>query len=250
MELIVIGSGTGALSAKRGPSGYVVLVNGETWLVDGGTGTLRKCLEAGISYRDIDRVFYTHLHPDHTIDLVPLLFATRHTPGFARTRPLRFYGPRGFKKFFKTFTDLFGTGITDVEYEIEVMELSEDRFSVNGVSVQTALMAHSKGAIGYRWEWQGKTLVYSGDTDYCEAVVDLAQRADVLVLECSFPDDQKVAGHLTPSDAGRIAALAEAKQLVLTHFYGPCEAVDVIAACRAFYSGTVIKAWDLMRVSV
>ena len=79
MQLTVIGSGTAALRAERGFSGYVLKNDEELYLLDGGSGTLRKCAEAGISYKEIDKIFYTHLHPDHTTDLVPFLFATKHT---------------------------------------------------------------------------------------------------------------------------------------------------------------------------
>ena len=250
MELVIIGSGTGALRAERGPSGYVLLVANQMWLLDGGSGTLRKCLEIGLSYRDFDKVFYTHLHPDHTIDLVPLLFATKHTPGFKREKPLEFYGPVGFRRFFETLIDLYGTGMTDVEYDLSVRELSEEHFQLERVAISTRHMQHSGHAIGYRFEYEGKALVYSGDTDYCEAIIELAYGADVLVLECSFPDRMKVPGHLTPSEAGRIAATAEVKKLVLTHFYEPCDQEDILEPCRRQFTGEVVKAEDLMRVTV
>ncbi|NIR49457.1 ribonuclease Z, partial [candidate division KSB1 bacterium] len=208
MEFVIIGSGSGALQAHRGPSGYVLNLKDETFLLDGGTGTVKKCLEADISYKEIDKIFYTHLHPDHTIDLVPFLFATKHTPDFIRTKPLEIYGPVGFRDFYEKFTSLYGTGITDVDYDITVRELDDIRKTFDNWSLETGLMRHAHNAIGYRFESEGKALVYSGDTDYCEGIVRLAQNADVLILECSFPDDMKVGGHLTPSEAGRIATEA------------------------------------------
>ena len=62
----------------------------------------------------------------------------------------------------------------------------------------------------------GKSIVYSGDTDYCPELIELADNCDLLILECSFPDDMKVEGHLTPSEAGKIAA--ETKTNLQTSF--------------------------------
>ena len=61
---------------------------------------MRRLLEAGFHYRDVDYLFYTHIHPDHVLDLVPFLLATKHTPGMVRTKPLYILGPPGFRDFF------------------------------------------------------------------------------------------------------------------------------------------------------
>jgi len=250
MELIIIGSGTAALQPHRGPSGYVLKTGHQIFLLDGGTGTLLKCLEAGVSYKDIDKIFYTHLHPDHTIDLIPFLLSTQHTPGFARTKKLALYGPVGFQKFFKGLVGLYGKGLVEGDYEIEVSELSEYELSYGPLKISTKLMKHSEGAIGYRFELHSKIFVYSGDTDVCDGIIELAQNADVLLLECSFPDEMKVKGHLTPTEAGKIASGAEVDRLILTHLYPPCDEADILEPCRRQFDGNVKLAEDLMRVEI
>jgi len=65
MELTVLGSGTGVPSAKRSSPGYFLKVKGHNVLFDGGSGTLRRMEEAGLSYKDVDLICYTHGHPDH-----------------------------------------------------------------------------------------------------------------------------------------------------------------------------------------
>jgi ribonuclease BN (tRNA processing enzyme) len=59
-----------------------------------------------------------------------------------------------------------------------------------------------------------------------------------------------VKGHLTPSEAGKIAAAAGVKKLVLTHFYPPCDEEDMISPCRKFFDGEIVLAEDLMRVEI
>jgi ribonuclease BN (tRNA processing enzyme) len=250
MELTVVGSGTAAVTAERGPSAYVLRAGPETILLDGGTGTLQRCLRAGISYQEVDRVFYTHLHPDHTIELVPFLFATRHTPGFTRTSPLYFYGPGGFKDFFYAYVNLFSSSLIEVDYQIHIQEFAETSVAVGDIAVTTRFMRHSENAIGYRFENAGKCLVYSGDTDYCEGILELASDADVLILDCSFPDSGKVAGHLTPSEAARIASQAGVAKLVLSHLYPPVDEIAVMKAASAVFGGEIIVARDLMKIHV
>lgn len=108
-------------------------------------------------------------------------------------------------------------------------------------------MAHMIPTIGYRLEFSsGKVLVYSGDTDYCENIVELAKGADVLILECSFPDDLRVEGHLVPSLCAKIAKESGCKVLALSHFYPQWEGRDILRECRSFYNGNIILAEDLM----
>ncbi len=250
MQLTIIGSGTGALQLKRGTPGYILKIQEQVILLDGGTGTLKKCLAAGISYKDIDKIFYTHLHPDHTIELIPFLFATKHTPGFTRIKPLEIYGPKGFRSFYSKVTNLYGTGIIDVNYDINISELSGNCISIEKWKVESRFMQHSEHAIGYRFEAGDRVFVYTGDTDFCEEVIELSQGADVLLLECSFPDHMKVPGHLTPTEAGKIAAAAGVEKLILTHFYPECDAEDILSPCRSQFRGTVVLAEDLMNIEI
>ena len=80
--------------------------------------------------------------------------------------------------------------------------------------------------------------------------MELARGADLLILECSFPDEEAIAGHLTPSEAGDIATRAGAKKLLLTHFYPEILTTDIEAQCRKTYQGDLVLASDLLSLSV
>ena len=97
---------------------------------------------------------------------------------------------------------------------------------------------------------EGKVVAYSGDTDYCPNLIELAKGVDLLILECSLPDDMKIDGHLTPSLAGRVARETECKRLLLTHFYPPCDKYDIVEIVKKQYKGEVKLAEDLMRIVV
>jgi ribonuclease BN (tRNA processing enzyme) len=110
---------------------------------------------------------------------------------------------------------------------------------------------HSPQSIAFRITGPGgRRLVYSGDTDYSESLVDLARGADLLICESSFPEEHKVRGHLTPAMAGDIAARAAVRRLMLTHFYPACDRADIEGECRRTYRGPLVLARDLMRLSL
>jgi ribonuclease BN (tRNA processing enzyme) len=112
-------------------------------------------------------------------------------------------------------------------------------------------VAHRPESLAYRIvDAEGKTLVYSGDSDVCDGLTAIAADADLMICESAFPDDQKVDGHLTPALAGEIAQAADVKRLVLTHFYPACEAADIENQCRSTYNGLVVLARDLMTLTL
>jgi len=86
--------------------------------------------------------------------------------------------------------------------------------------------------------------VYTGDTAFDEGVGTWAAGCDVLLCECSLPDSMAVPAHLTPRQAGALAAIAAPRRLVLTHFYPPVEFVDIAAEVAEHYSGPVTLATD------
>jgi len=92
--------------------------------------------------------------------------------------------------------------------------------------------------------------VYTGDTEYSDSVVELASGAHTLLVECSFPDDNPVPGHLTPSSAARIASEAGVERVVLTHIYPAADELDLVAEVGRGYEGEVIVAGDGLRFSL
>jgi ribonuclease BN (tRNA processing enzyme) len=219
-------------------------------LIDSGPGALRKMLEVSVTYRDLDLILYTHLHPDHTADFVPTLFACKYGD-LRRKKDLFCMGGSGFKPFFKELKKLYGPWIEPQSYQLTVKEVSKEALFYRDLKIRSKHMAHISGSVGYRIEFRdGKSIAISGDTDYCQNIVDLGFEVDLLVLECSFPEGKKVEGHLTPSLAGRIALEARCKKLLLTHLYPVCEQFDILNQCRQVYQGEITVGKDLMRIII
>ena len=263
MNLTILGSGTAVPRIDRNPAGYLLKIQNKNLLFDSGPGTIRQLLKLKINLLDIDHIFYTHLHNDHICDLQAIIWANNY--GTFRKKPLNIYGPKGFKKYFKVLmAEILKP--TKLIYKINVKELKNDStikiplskktnknkkpIKNNFIKIKTKKVKHIGECIGYRIEHKNKSLIYSGDLGYCKSIIELAKNADLLILECAFPDKMPFPHHLTPSQCGEIAAKAKAKKLILTHFYPECDKADVIKQCRKTFNGKIIKARDCLTIKI
>jgi ribonuclease BN (tRNA processing enzyme) len=208
-------------------------------------------LRYGLSFSEIDVLCLSHFHPDHVGDLVPFLFATRYSLGYTRTEPFHLLAARGFSEFYGHLKKAFREWVEPPPGLMQLRELDPlgvEEVVLGEVVIKSAPVNHTEHSLAYRVEAEGKALVYSGDTDESDSLVELAKGADLLVLECANPF--KVPGHLTPAEAGRLAARAGVARLVLSHFYPPCDEVDIVALAAAEFPGEIIKAEDGMRISL
>ncbi|MCP4699671.1 MAG: ribonuclease Z [Gammaproteobacteria bacterium] len=248
MNVIVLGSGTGIPSLQRNAPGYYVQTGGGLeCLVDCGSSTLLQLLRAGKSHQTLDAVFITHIHPDHIGDLMALIHALR-LPAQKRSKPLRIFGPPGFDDFYeRIIRPAAGTPKT---FPCEVIVAREEQ-TLNGMRIRTCPAVHSDRfeSIAYRFEDAGRSAVFSGDCDYDPRIVALSRQADLLVLDSSTLEAGKTEGHLSAALCGRIASAAEAKHLLLSHFY-PINGPDQLRLdeCRKHYAGKTELAKDLMEV--
>jgi ribonuclease BN (tRNA processing enzyme) len=219
--------------------------------VDVGDGTLHRLLAAGETVYSITHLLLTHFHPDHSGALPAFLFANKY-PAIQRRVPLQLVGGPALEHFLDALTAAWGHWLQLPPDLFSLEEISvpvENDINAAGVVLRACPVAHNPESLAYRITGaDGVSVVYSGDTDTCDALVDLARGADVFICEASLPDEQKVPGHLTPSLAGRLAARAAVGHLVLTHLYPACDAVDMVAQCRRTWKGPLTVAEDLMQI--
>ena len=252
MQITVVGSGTVVPSLQRRQSCVSVRAGRETLVFDLGSGAVRGMLRADLDPFAVDRIYFTHFHPDHTVDAVPLLFSINYGSQEKRARPLHVSGPEPFVRFWGSLMKVWGEWMAG-DYATLVSELPHkcpSPIELSGCRLSWAPAEHRHESIAYRLDAEGGAFVYTGDTEYGESVVALAQGADTLLIECAFPDDTPVPGHLTPSGVARIANEAGVKRVVLTHIYPATDLLDLVSAVGHGFDGEVIVAEDGLALEV
>ena len=252
MEITVVGSGTVVPRLSRRQSCVAVEAGGEMLVFDLGPGAVRGMSRAGLDPFAADRVFFTHFHPDHTVDVVSLLFTIKYGAAQKRERPLHLHGPEPFERFWGSVTSAWGEWMIG-DYPTDVLELaprSSTAIALVGCEVTWAPAEHRPESIAYRLEAEGGAFVYTGDTEYSASVVELARGAHTLLIECTCPEDTPLPGHLTPSGAARIAREAGVGRVVLTHLSPAVDNAGLPEEVRKGFDGEILVAEDGLRLRV
>ncbi len=265
IDLLVLGSGAAVPQPGRAPAGYWLELDGRGVLLDPGPGALARLVSSphgpdGVD--GIDTVLLSHLHPDHCADLLALLFAL-HSILPTETRPLRIAGPRGLDRYLDRLRELYGDWVVPRRRAIATTELAPgDRLDLGGgdagegPDVRAFAAVHgedrfSEDNLCLRFRCgRGYTLCYSGDSEPGPGLLDAARGADLLLVECSTPDELATPGHMTPSRVGDLCREAAPGRVVLTHLYPPAAALDLPALVGMRFRGPVVVAEDGARYTL
>lgn len=274
IKVTLLGTGSPLLSMKRfGPS-TLVEAGGERLLFDTGRGAALRLSQLNIMPGEIDKLFLTHLHSDHTIG-IPDLWLTGSLPSAGkRATELKVWGPAGTKEMMlnleKAFVEDINVrnknqneslrGLTAIGQDIKEGIVYEQ----NGVQVEAFLVDHKaiEPSYGYRVNYKGHSVVMSGDTRYNENLIRHAQGTDLLIHEVAAakPDElvpaiQKILDiHTTPEEAGKVFNQVKPKLAVYSHIVllGSLTDAEAQLAVRTsqFYNGPVVVGEDLMSFEI
>jgi ribonuclease BN (tRNA processing enzyme) len=253
MRLTVIGCSGSFAGPDSAASCYLVEADdpaGRTWriLLDMGSGSLGPLQRFGTA-EDLDAVFFSHLHPDHCLDLTGLYVLRKYHPGGALPR-IPVWGPQGVAA---RMAEAYGLPQEPgMNGEFEFREYAGP-IELGPFRVEPHEVAHPVPAYGFRVIAEGRTIAYTGDTGPCDALDRLATGADLLLAEASFRDgdDNPPNLHLTGRQAGEVAARNGVPRLVLTHVPPWHHAADQLREAEQVYTdGTLIRAtpgttWDV-----
>lgn len=238
MRLTIVGCSGSFPGPGSAASCYLVEADGHRVLLDLGNGAL-GALATHTSIYDIAAVLITHLHPDHCFDLASFYVARRYHPEGARPR-IPVFGPPGIgARLAQAYGIDRPEGMTQ---EFEFHEWSDGAtYDVGPLRVTVVRVAHPVECYAMRVEHGGRTLVYSGDTGASDALVSLAQGADLLLCEASHVEgaDNPQGLHLTGREAGQHAAKAGAGRLVLTHIPPWYDATRALEEATPAFRGRV-----------
>ena len=247
MRLTTVGTGTVAPHPTRVAAGHLVQQGDVSLLLDCGPGLTHRLAALALPWPAITHVALTHFHLDHVGELAALCYAFKYGQLPPRSTPLTVFGPPGTRDLVDRLAIAFGTWLHAPGYALQVVELPRLEGAAElgvGVRLRTFPVPHTPESMAYSVEANGRRLVYTGDTGYDKAVAEWAAGADLLLTECSLPETMAIPTHLTPAQAGAMAAIAQPRRLVLTHFYAPVETVDVRREVALAFAGEVVLAHD------
>jgi ribonuclease BN (tRNA processing enzyme) len=246
MRLTTIGTGTVAPSATRVNPGHLVEAGPVRLLMDCGGGVVHRMAALGLDWAGITHVANTHFDQDHTSDLAGLAIAWRWGQLPPRTAPVTVLGPPGTRALLERLAAALWDKLLAPGFPVLVDELApgDARELDGGVTVATRAVRHAPESVAYAVSDGGRRLVYTGDTAPDPSLGTWAAGADLLLTECSLPDEMAVPTHLTPASVGELAAAADPGLLVLTHLYPMMDRLDLTALVGARWPGRVVVAHD------
>ncbi|MBU1117608.1 MBL fold metallo-hydrolase [Patescibacteria group bacterium] len=252
MKLDILGTGTFFANINRTASAFILEIENKKILIDCGPGTLVRLSQIGLSPEDLDYVFITHFHPDHTSDLFPLFMNYRLSdllvPGSVKKFP-KFYGPEGLDKFLSAYSHNSELLAYDAWGKIKVFEyqslINIDNYVVKPFKVDHSAFGLPARAYALRFESNNKVVVFSGDSTKCDGLQTACQNADIFVCDASSPKNQASPAHMDTYDIGEISQQSQVKKVILTHFYPQYDDVDLVSQVKEKFSGEVIHGQDL-----
>lgn len=257
LKVVICGTGSPLVSLKRAQVCTAVIAGDRIFLVDAGTGSWEVAQSAGVRANLVDSVLLTHFHSDHLGDLSEVNLTTWVS---GRQTPLPIYGPDGVERVVNGINEAFsldyeyrtahhgkavappraaGLAANGFDGAIEAEIYNEDGLVITAFPVRHDPVTP---AVGYRFEYQGRSVAVSGDTAYSKSLIAAAKDVDVLIHEAQanhmverMETAAREAGragaakimadiqdyHTTPVEAARAANEAGAAWLVLTHLTPP-----------------------------
>jgi ribonuclease BN (tRNA processing enzyme) len=187
-------------------------------LLDCGTSSLIGLTRLRLTPASIDAVLVSHLHGDH-FGGIP--FLVLHQQFARRDRPLLLVGPPGLRNRVMNAMEVLFPGSSQVErrFELQTIELSERvPTAVGALEVMAYPVAHASGAPSYglRVACEDKIVAYSGDTEWTDELIELADGADVFICE-AYVFERSVHYHLSYAKVAEQRLRLRCKRLVLTH---------------------------------
>jgi ribonuclease BN (tRNA processing enzyme) len=255
MRLTVVGCSGSYPGPQSAASSYLVQADdadGRTWnlVLDLGSGSLGP-LQRYIELEDIDAIGISHLHPDHMADISGLFVYLKYAPRALASRQVDVHGPFGT---LSRIAEAHGTNPGETLSDHIVVHAWQPgrAVKVGPMSVLPVAVEHPLPAYGVRVTGPSEedpertvTLAYTGDTDVCPGLDELARGADVLLAEAAFVegrDDHLPGIHLTGRRAGEAAVRAGAGTLVITHVPPWNDPEVAMVEAREVYDGPLVRA--------
>ncbi|RKD75660.1 ribonuclease BN (tRNA processing enzyme) [Sinobaca qinghaiensis] len=234
MKITVVGFWHAYPEAGEAASGYLIEENGFSVLIDCGSGVVSN-VQRYIKLEHIDAVVVSHYHNDHVSDIGAFHYFRLLQPYIqtAPAKPVRVFGHRDDRN---GFSGLSYKNIVEAEAYDENTPLQIGPFVFQFYPVQ-----HAVPCFAMRIQGNSGCLFYTADTSYFEKMAEWAEGADLLIAEASLYSGQDGSGpgHMNSVEAGRLAAHAEVKELLLTHLPHFGNHQQLVKEAASVYDGMI-----------
>jgi ribonuclease Z len=280
-RVTLLGTGVPIPRPDRFGPATLIEAGDQVILIDAGRGATIRMFQLGVPIGRIDALFLTHFHSDHTVG-IPDLWLTGWLSSYfaARRKPFHVIGPTGTAELMYHLEKAYSRDVEirteDEKLEREYAAITTTEFASDGLvygSGDLRVIAFTvdhgaaiKPAYGYRIEYEGRSVVLSGDTRYNENVVKFGTGADLLIHEVAMASPQLLQEaavqrilnhHTSPREAGQVFARAKPKLGAYTHLVllaGKDVAApsieDLLADTRETYAGPLVVGEDLMSFEI
>ncbi len=275
-RVVLLGTGTPNADPERSGPATAIVVDDRAYLIDAGPGIVRRAAKAArdlgidaLKVQNLNHVFLTHMHSDHTLGMPDLLLSPWVLD---RPDPLNVYGPPGTRALMDGIGEAWAEDIELRTNGLEPRSANRDGYRPvteevlpglvyedDLVKVYAILVHHGSWeyAYGYRFEGPDRTIVISGDAAPTEALVEACNGCDILVHEVYSaeqfvtrpPEWQRYHSqfHTSTTELADIATRARPGLLVMYHhlFWGTDDEGLVREIREAGYQGDVVSGKDL-----
>ncbi|MFX0098245.1 MAG: MBL fold metallo-hydrolase [Candidatus Hodarchaeota archaeon] len=274
VKILFLGTAASAFSKDRNPTSIIVHINDKAILLDCGPGVTRRCVENGIDLRKIEKLYISHGHNDHLIDITSFLW--QNWLGSDRKNELEIITQGYVVDRIKNLISLVSTPEDAMKYDLNFIDITKEpplkdfALDIGLAQDPTDLKItrrHVKGIhdppssgirldINVTSENKVISICYSGDTAPSDSICELAKDCTYLIHEATFLDDEEetatMFNHSTPSGAGKIASKANVGNLVLIHYSNALEGKEDLIKAQASkeFDGNIIIARDLMEIQI
>jgi len=288
LHVAVVGSGSPLTDARRGNPCAAVIAGGRIFVIDAGERSAETMGRMQLAFERVEAVLLTHFHSDHIGGLGTVNL--QRWVADAADRPLRVIGPPGVERVVAGFNEAYaldngyriahhgpevvrpsGAGMAAEPFSFAEGEDSQVVLDQDGLKVTAFLVDHTPvaPAVGYRFDYRGRSAVISGDTVYSPTLVRVSQGADLLLHDALSPEllglvaeaaakagmrtRSKILGdvpdyHATAPQAAEAAREARVGALAITHVIPPLPLKGLeeifLADAAQRYSGPLWLARD------